>query len=65
MLANIHQFYRTLKKFEEQKFYLKELMLVMKTSGEQLGAEFALSIKLKTNLFSLCSVWCNGSLFIC
>ena len=54
-----------LKKFEEEKFYLKELMLLTRTSGEQLGAEFSLSIKLKTNLFSLCSVWCNGSLFIC
>ena len=54
-----------LKKFEEEKFYLKELMLVMKNRGEQLGCEFACGIKLKTNLFSLCSVWCNGSLFIC
>ena len=54
-----------LKKFEEEIFCLKELMLLMKTSGEQLALEFALSIKLKTNLFSLCSVWCNGRLFIC
>ena len=38
-----------LKKFEEEKFYLKELMLVMKTSGERLGRGFAISIKLKTN----------------
>ena len=57
--------YDKLNKFEEEKFYLKELMLVMKPSGEQLGCEFALSIKLKTNLFSLCSLWCNGSSFIC
>ena len=65
MLQVIHLCYQLLNKFEEEKFYLKELMLLMKTSGEQLGAEFALSIKLKTNLFSLCSVCCNGSLFIC
>ena len=65
MLEIILLCYHQLNKFEEEKFYLKELMLVMKTSGEQVGAEFALSIKLKTNLFSLCSVWCNGSLFIC
>ena len=38
-----------LKKFEEEKFYLKEWMLLMKTSGEQLGREFAFGIKLKTN----------------
>ena len=65
MLQVIHQCYHVVNKFEEEKFYLKELMLLMKTSGEQVGADFALSIKLKTNLFSLCSVWCNGSLFIC
>ena len=57
--------YHKLNKCEEEKFYLKELMLLMKTSGEQVGAEFASSIKLKTNLFSVCSVWSNGSLFIC
>ena len=65
MLQVIYYCYQVLNKFEEKKFYLKKLMLVMKTSGEQLGREFALSIKLKTNLFSVCSVWCNGSLFIC
>ena len=65
MLENICLCYDMLNKFEEEKFYLKELMLLMKTSGEQHGCGFALSIKLKTNLFSLCSVWCNGSLFIC
>ncbi|XP_062504096.1 uncharacterized protein LOC134180929 [Corticium candelabrum] len=32
-----------LKKFEEEKFYLKELMLLTRTSGEQLGAEFSLT----------------------
>ena len=64
MLKNIYHCYEHLNKCEG-KFYLKDLMLLMKSSGEQLGAEFALSIKLKTNLFSLCSVWCNGSLFIC
>ena len=64
MLKNIRHCYDQLNKFEEEKFYLEELMLVMKTSGEQLGREFAFGIKLKTNLFSLCSVWCNGSLFI-
>ena len=61
----IYHCYQRIKKFEEEKFYLKELMLLMKTSGEQLGAELVLSIKLKTNLFIPCSVWCNGSLFIC
>ena len=65
MLEIILHCYHQLKKYEEEKFYLKELMLLMKTSGERLGFEFAISIKLKTNLFSLCSVWCNGSLFIC
>ena len=64
MLENIFRCYDRLNKFEEEHFYLKEQLLLMKTSGEQLGREFALSIKLKTNLFSLCSVWCNGSLFI-
>ena len=65
MLGNICDAYHTLNKFVEEKFYLKELMLLMKTSGEQFGRDSALSIKLKTNSFSLCSVWCNGSLFIC
>ncbi|XP_062504586.1 uncharacterized protein LOC134181340 isoform X3 [Corticium candelabrum] len=41
VLENVHQCYRMLKKFEEEKFYLKELMLVMKNRGEQLGCEFA------------------------
>ena len=54
-----------LNKFEEEKFYLKEQMLLMKTFGEHVGPEFAFGIKLKTDLFSLCSVCCNSSLFIC
>ena len=65
MLEIIYSCYHVLNKFEEEKFYLKELMLVMKTSGEQLTPPFTFGIKLKTNLFSLCNVWCNGSLFIC
>ena len=53
VLKNIHQCYHMLNNFEEENFYLKELMLLMKSYGEQLGAEFASGIKLKTNLFSL------------
>ncbi|XP_062504287.1 uncharacterized protein LOC134181098 isoform X2 [Corticium candelabrum] len=42
VLENICLCYDMLNKFEEEKFYLKELMLLMKTSGEQHGCGFAL-----------------------
>ena len=42
MLVIIYHCYQQLKKLEEEKFYLKEQMLLMKISGEQLGAEFLL-----------------------
>ncbi|XP_062504100.1 uncharacterized protein LOC134180933 [Corticium candelabrum] len=41
VLGAICMCYHKLNKCEEEKFYLKELMLLMKTSGEQVGAEFA------------------------
>ena len=53
MLEVIHHCYFMLKKFEEETFYLKELMLLMKTSGEQFGREFACGIKLR----QLCLVY--------
>ena len=45
MLQGIYLCYNTLQKFEEEESYLKEWMLLMKTSGKHLGADFAKGIK--------------------
>ncbi|XP_062504391.1 uncharacterized protein LOC134181184 isoform X2 [Corticium candelabrum] len=41
VLQGIYLCYNTLQKFEEEESYLKEWMLLMKTSGKHLGADFA------------------------
>ncbi|XP_062504101.1 uncharacterized protein LOC134180934 [Corticium candelabrum] len=52
VLEIIYSCYHVLNKFEEEKFYLKELMLVMKTSGEQLTPPFTfVECKMAENYF--------------